>query len=53
MNQMVQSINITIHRSAIKIKPVDVKSKTFIYSRKENNDKDPKFEIVDIFKISK
>ena len=34
----------------IKMKPVDVKS---IHSSKENNDKDPRFKIGDIVRISK
>ena len=38
--------------STIKMKPVDVKSSTYIDSRKEINDKDPKFKIGDIVKIS-
>ena len=35
------------------MKPVDVKWNTYIDSSKEVNDKDPKFEIGDIVKISK
>ena len=38
--------------SIIKMKPVDVKSKTYINSSKEINDKDPKFKIGDIVRIS-
>ena len=37
------------YRSTVKMKPVDVKSSTYI----ENNDKDPKFEVVNHLKISK
>ena len=33
--------------------PVDVKSDTYINSSKEVNDKDPKFKIGDIVRISK
>ena len=33
--------------------PVDVKSSTYIDSTNENNDKDPKFKIGDIVRISK
>ena len=36
-----------------KIKPVDVKSNTYIDSYKEINNKDPKFKIGDIVRISK
>ena len=36
----------------MKIKPVDVKSSTYIDSGKEINDKDPKFKIRDIVIIS-
>ena len=39
--------------STIKIKPVDIKSSTHIDSSKEINDKDPKFKIGDIVRISK
>ena len=39
---------ITIH-----IKPVDVKSTTYIDFGKENNEKDPKFKVGDQVKISK
>ena len=35
------------------IKPVDIKSSTYIGCSKEINDKDPKFEIGDIVRISK
>ena len=35
------------------MKPVDVKSDTYINSSKEVNDKDPKFKIGDIVRISK
>ena len=43
--------NNTYH-STIKMKPVDVKSNTYINFSKESDDKDPKFKI-DIVKISK
>ena len=35
------------------MKPVDVKSNTYITSSKEVNDEDPKFKIGDIVRISK
>ena len=35
------------------MRPVNVKSSTYINSSKKNNEKDPKFEIGDIVKISK
>ena len=41
------------HHNTIKMKPVDVKSSTYIDSSKEINDKDPKFKIGDIVRISK
>ena len=41
------------YHSTIKMKPVDVKSNTYINSSKEINDKDPKFKIGDIVRISK
>ena len=44
--------NNTNHK-IIKMKPFDVKSNTLINTRKEINDKDPKFKIGDIARISK
>ena len=44
--------NNTYH-STIKMKPVDVKSSTFIDSSKEIHNKDPKFKIRDTVRISK
>ena len=41
------------YHSTIKIKPVYVKSNIYISSNKETNDKDPKFKIGDIVRISK
>ena len=41
------------YHGTIKMKPVDVKSNTYIDSSKEINNKDPKFKIGDIFRISK
>ena len=42
-----------IYHETIKMKPVDVTSNTCINSSKEINDKDPKFKIGDIIRISK
>ena len=40
------------YHSTVKIKPVDVKSSTYIDPNKEtNNNKDPKFKICDIVRI--
>ena len=39
--------------SIIKMKPIDVKSNTYIISGKEINNKDPKFKIEDNVRISK
>ena len=44
---IVNKYNNTYH-STIKIKPVDVKSNTYIDFSKEINNKDPKFKIGDI-----
>ena len=41
------------YHSAIKMKPVDVKSNTYIDPSKEINDKNSKFKIIDIARISK
>ena len=35
------------------MKSADVQSNTYIKSSKENNDKDPKFKIADVLRISK
>ena len=39
--------------SAFKMKPVDVKSSTYIDSSKDINDKDPKLKIGNIVRVSK
>ena len=49
---IVHKYNSTYHIT-IKMKPVDVKSNTYIDPSKEINDKDPKFKISDIVRISK
>ena len=52
LNNMVNKYNNTYH-SAIKMKPVDVKSNMYIDSKKEIDHKYPKFKIGDIVRISK
>ena len=52
LDDIVNKFNNTYH-STIKMKPVDVKSNTYIKSSKEINDEDQKFKIVDIVRISK
>ena len=52
LDDIVNKYNNTYHRT-IKMKPVDVKSNTCINSSKEINDKDPKFKIIHIVRISK
>ena len=52
VDDIVNKYNNTYH-STIKVKPVDVKSKTYIDSSKEINNNDPKFKIGDIVRISK
>ena len=52
LNDIVIKCNNTYH-SIIKVKPVDVKSTTYINSSKENNDEDPKFKIGNIVRTSK
>ena len=44
--------NNAYHR-AIKMKPVGVKDNTYIYFKKEVNDKDPKYKVGDHVRISK
>ena len=48
---IVNKYNNAYHRT-IKMKPVDIKPRTYVDSSKEINDKDPKFEIGDIARIS-
>ena len=52
LDYIVNKYNNTCH-STIKIKPVDVKSSTYIDHSKEINDKDPELKIGDIVIISK
>ena len=49
---IVNKYNNTYHRT-IKRKPVDVESRTYIDFDKENNKRDPKFEVNDHERISK
>ena len=52
LDDIVNKKNNTYH-SIIKMKPVDVKSNTYIDSTKETNNKSPKFKIGDTVRISK
>ena len=52
LDDIVNKYNNTYH-STIKMKPVDVKSNTYINSSKEINDKNPKFKVGDNVRISK
>ena len=52
LNDIVNKYDNT-HHSTIKMKSVDVKSNTYVNSSKEINNKDPKFRIGDIIRISK
>ena len=52
LDDIVNKYNNT-YQSIIKIKPVDVKSNTFLNSSKEINEKDPNFKIADSARISK
>ena len=52
LDDIVNKYNNTSHRT-IKMKPVDVKSNTYINSGKEINDKDHKFKVGDHVRISK
>ena len=49
---MVSEYNNTYNRT-IKMKPIDVKDNTYVDSKKEVNDKDPKFKVGDHVRISK
>ena len=52
LDDIVNEYNNKCHRT-IKMKPVDVKDKTFINFGKEVNDKDPKLKVGDHVRISK
>ena len=52
LDDIVSEYNNTYHRT-IKMKTVDVKDKTYIDSKKEVKDKDPKFKVGDLVRISK
>ena len=52
LDDIVNKYNNTYHRTT-KIKPVEVKSSTYINSSKKINDEDPKFKIGDTVRISK
>ena len=52
LGNILNRYNNTCH-STIKMKPVDVKSNTYIDSSKELNDKDPRCKISDIIRILK
>ena len=52
LDDIVKKYNNTYHTS-IKMKPVDVKDNTSIDFKKEVNDKNPKFKVVDHVRISK
>ena len=52
LDDTVNKYNNTYYRT-IKMKPIDVKSNTYIDSSKETNNKNPKFKIGDIVIISK
>ena len=52
LDDIVNKYNNAYHRT-IKMKSVDVKSSTYVDSSKEINDKDPRYKIDDIVRISK
>ena len=52
LNNIVNKYSNT-YRTAIKLKPADIKSNAHVTSSKELNDKNPKFKIGDIVRISK
>ena len=52
LDDIVSDYNNAYHRT-IKMKHVDVKDNTYMDFRKEVNDKDPKFKVVDHVRITK
>ena len=51
LDDIVNKYNNTVHRT-IKMKPIDVKDNTYVDSKKEVNDKNPKFKVGDHVRIS-
>ena len=52
LDNIVSEYNNTYHKT-IKMKPVDVKDNTYVDSKEEVNDKDPKFKVGDHVRICK
>ena len=52
LDDNVNKYNNTVHRT-FKMKPIDIKDNTCVDSKKEINDKDPKFKVGDHVRISK
>ena len=52
LDDIVDEYNNTYH-TTIKMKPIDVKDNTYINTSKEINNKDPKFKVGDLVRISK
>ena len=52
LDDIVNKYNNTVHRT-IKMKPIDVKDNTYLDSKKEVNNKDPKFKVGHHIRISK
>ena len=52
LDGILNKYNNTVHKT-INMKPLDVKDNTYIDSKKEVNDKDPKFKVGDHVKLSK
>ena len=52
LDEIVREYDNAYHRT-IKMKPVDVKDNTYVDSKKEVNDKDPKFKVGNHVRISK
>ena len=51
--RFIRTLTIKFINSIIKMELVDIKTNTYIYSSKDTNDKDSKFKIGDIVRISK
>ena len=52
LDDIVNKYNNTVHRTII-MKPIDVKDNTYVDSKKDVNDKDPKLKVRDHVRISK
>ena len=52
LDDIINKYNNTVHRT-VKMKPIDVTSDSFAEYNEDSNEKDPKFKVGDLLRISK